>query len=107
MWHVCEVFREWRVLAIFVAAPLAVRYEIINDFVKTTLTNASRYDPPSRRPDKTSLVRRARLHGSVDRGSHRLGKRNRGVSCASARRSSVSFAMATDRRETGTRSTSG
>ena len=26
-------------LAIFVAAPLAVRYVIINDFVKTTLTN--------------------------------------------------------------------
>ena len=44
-----EVFRdtEWRVLAIFVAAPLAVRYVIINDFVKTTLTNASRYDPPA------------------------------------------------------------
>ena len=38
-----EVFRdtEWRVLAIFVAAPLAVRYEIINDFVKTTLKEYS------------------------------------------------------------------
>ena len=33
-------------LAIFVAPPLAVRYLIINDFVKKILTNASRYDPP-------------------------------------------------------------
>ena len=36
---------ELRFLAIFVASPLAVRYVIINDFVKTVLTNASRYDP--------------------------------------------------------------
>ena len=28
-----------------VAGSLVVRYVIINDFVKTTVTNASRYDP--------------------------------------------------------------